>query len=86
MNYLCNYKDNTANFDARILQLDFFSLDTTEEINEYLSLSISTDNPSEKMKVIYIVIIVILCFFAFLVIALVILYYYLIDHQFDIYF
>ena len=57
--------------------LDFFSLDTTEEINEYLSLSISTDNPSEKMKVIYIVIIVILCFFAFLVIALVILYYYL---------
>ena len=57
--------------------LDFFSLDTIEEINEYLRLSISTDNPSEKMKVIYIVIIVILCFFAFLVIALVILYYYL---------
>ena len=57
--------------------LDFFSLDTTEEINEYLSLSISTDNPSEKMKVIYIVIIVILCFFLLLVIALVILYYYL---------
>ena len=57
--------------------LDFFSLDTTEEINEYLSLSISTDNPSEKMKVIYIVIIVILCFFALLVIVLVILYYYL---------
>jgi len=57
--------------------LDFFSLDTTEEINEYLSLSISTDNPSEKMKVIYIVIIVILCFFLLLVIVLVILYYYL---------
>jgi len=57
--------------------LDFFSLDTTEEINEYLRLSISTDNPSEKMKVIYIVIIVILCFFLLLVIALVILYYYL---------
>ena len=55
--------------------LDFFSIDTTEEINEYLVLSISTDNPSEKMKVIYIIIIVILCFFILLVIGLVILYF-----------
>ena len=55
--------------------LDFFSTNISEEISEYLVLSISTENPSENLKLIYIVIIVVLSFFILIVIVLIVLYY-----------
>ena len=55
--------------------IDFYGIDTPGQISESLVMSITTDNPSENMRVIYIVIIVILCVFVLVVIALFVIYY-----------
>ena len=62
--------------DFEIL-LDFFSVDASESIEENLVLSISTDNPSKRLRIIYIAIIALLCFFILVIIILIFLYFFL---------
>ena len=57
--------------------IDFFSVETSESSSENLVLSILTDNPSERLRIIYISIIVVLCFFLLVIIFLIILYFFL---------
>ena len=55
--------------------IDFNNNNTDFENDEYLIISIETDNPSKKLRIIYIVIIVLVCFFFLVVIGLIILYF-----------
>jgi len=52
-----------------------FHNNNTENVLESLQIDITTDNPSEKIKIIYIVIIIILAFFILVIIGLIIIYY-----------
>ena len=54
--------------------IDFNNNNTYFEEGESLVISISTDNPSEKLRIIYIVIIVMICVFILVVIGLILLY------------
>ena len=55
--------------------IDFSGINTPGEISESLVLSITTQNPSENLRKIYIVIIIFLCFFILVIIALFVVYY-----------
>ena len=61
--------------DIEIL-IDFYN-NSTNSILETLIIDIETDNPSEKVKIIYLAIIIILAFFILVIIALIIVYFFL---------
>lgn len=54
-----------------------FHNNNTASVLESLQIDIETDNPSEKIRLIYLIIIIILCFFILVIIVLIVIYYFL---------
>ena len=52
-----------------------FENNNTENVLESLVIKIDTDNPSEKLKIIYLAIIIILAFFILVIVVLIVVYY-----------
>ena len=58
------------------IMFDYFTINKTPEpINEYFVISFNTDNPSDKLRIIYLIVIILLCFFILIIIVLIIVYF-----------
>ena len=60
---------------SKIQILINFHNNNTQNVLETLKIDVDTDNPSEKIRLIYIVIIIILAFFILVIIGLIVIYY-----------